>query len=237
MWVDLDFNSPMSDERAAQLVASLPLAGARVVDVGCGWAELLLRMLAADQTATGEGVDSDPAAIARARDLAGDRGLSDRVRLQVGDAAAWTGAPADVLLCIGSSHAWGGASAALSALRSLLRPGGQLVLGEAVWTRPPPPEALRALAATADEYGSVAELVDTAVGSGYRPLAVAEASAQEWDSFESRFAAAWERWLLANPDVPGADEVRARADQHRAGWLHGYRGVLGFAFLRLGVSR
>ena len=34
---------------------------------------------------------------------------------------------------------------------------------------------------------------------------------------------------------PSADELRAQADAHRQGWLHGYRGVLGFAYLTLGV--
>lgn len=119
--------------------------------------------------------------------------------------------------------------------RPLLCPGGRLVLGAEFWTRPPSPEALRALGIEADALGSLADLVDAAIMAGFRPLAVAEASMAEWDSFESRYAAAWERWLLANPDAPEADQVRARADAHRERWLRGYRGVLGFAYLTLGV--
>lgn len=49
----LDFNSPLSDERADRLIRTLaPLAGLRVVDLGCGWAELLLRALAAEPAAS-----------------------------------------------------------------------------------------------------------------------------------------------------------------------------------------
>ncbi len=235
LWVDLDFNSPMAGCRASALVASLPLRAARVVDLGCGWAELLLRCVAAEPTATGVGVDTHEAAITHGRSEAAARGLADRVTLQVGDAAAWSGEPADVLLCVGASHAWGGTTQALAGLRTFVRPNGRLVFGEAFWTRPPTPEALQALDADVDDYGSLADLVELAVGAGFRPIAVAEASTDEWDSFESRYAGAWERFLLTEADGAEADEVRARADGHRARWLCGYRGVLGFAYLTLGV--
>jgi hypothetical protein len=39
--------------------------------------------------------------------------------------------------------------------------------------------------------------------------------------------------LLANPDDPEAERVRAKADEHRKRWLRGYRRVLGFAYLTL----
>src|SRR5260370_3540395 len=56
---NLVFNAPMSDTRATELVASVqPLAHARVADLGCGWAELLLRTLAAEGTPTRVGLDT-----------------------------------------------------------------------------------------------------------------------------------------------------------------------------------
>lgn len=226
----------MSEKRAAALVASLrPLGGARVVDLGCGWAELLLRVVGSDPTASGLGIDIDEVAIVHGRSNAAVRGLAQRVELRVGDAAAWSGERADILLCIGANHPWGGIPEALAALRSLLRPGGRLVFGAEFWAVPPTPEALRALDITADAYGSLADLVATAVGTGFRPLAVVEASPPEWDSFESGYTAAWERYLLASPEAPDADQVRSRADAHRDRFLRGYRGVLGFAYLTLGV--
>ena len=55
----LDFNAPLSDRRAAALVAGVgPLADKSVLDLGCGWAELLLRILAGEPTATGVGIDN-----------------------------------------------------------------------------------------------------------------------------------------------------------------------------------
>jgi SAM-dependent methyltransferase len=231
---DLDFNSPLSDARVSRLIRTLqPLDGARVVEVGCGWAELLLRIAAAQPSAHAVGIDTDEAAIEHGRANAAARGLSDRVDLQVADALKWDAPAADVAICVGASHAWGGTAAALDALRLLVRPGGRVLLGEGIWMQPPTDAAVAALGGDPDEFGSLADLVDLAVARGLRPLEVSQASAEEWDAFESGYALAWERWLLANPDDPEAERVRAKADEHRKRWLRGYRGVLGFAYLTL----
>jgi len=233
---NLVFNAPMSDTRATELVASVqPLAHARVADLGCGWAELLLRMLAAEGTATGVGIDTDAGAIERGLAAAAARGLRDRVRLEVADIAAMTSGPADVVLCIGASYAWAGVRPALQAIRPLLRPGGRLLLGEPYWERPPGPQALAALGAVAGDLGSLADLTDLAVACGYGITAVATASTGEWDAYESGWCGGLERWLLHHPCSPRADRVRAAADRHRQGWLNGRRGTLGFAYLTLSI--
>jgi SAM-dependent methyltransferase len=233
----LTFNAPLSDARAAELVASLgPLAGTRVVDLGCGWAELLLRVLAKEPTATGAGIDTNAAEIERGSANAATRGLTGRVRFDVGDATAYPDGRADVVLCIGASHAWAGTHQALQAVRPLLRPGGRLLFGDGYWQRPPGPETLAALGGDPGEFGSLAELADLAIDSGYRLLALSTAGTDEWDAFESRWCGGLEQWLLSHPDSPDAARVRAVADEHRRGWLHGYRGTLGFAYLTLAAS-
>ena len=58
LWDDLLFLSPMSSDRADALagwVADGLREGGTVLDVGCGWAELLLRVLAGAPTARGRG--------------------------------------------------------------------------------------------------------------------------------------------------------------------------------------
>jgi SAM-dependent methyltransferase len=234
LYHDLSFNSPLSDDRAARMIRTLGrLDRALVVDIGCGWAEMLLRVLAAAPSATGVGIDADEDVIARGRANAERRGMADRVDLRVTDAVAWTGEPADVAICIGSSHALGGTAEALSALRDMVKPGGRVLLGEGIWSRPPTEAATAALGGTPDEYVTLAELVDLAVAQSWRPLDIGEASAQEWDEFESGYALAVERWLLEHPDDPQFAAVQAGADTHRARWLHGYRGILGLAYLTL----
>lgn len=71
----LTWNTPLSEEHAAQLVAACaPDAGARIVDLGSGWGELLMRLVESAPGSTGDGVETDSEAVARGRELAGERG-------------------------------------------------------------------------------------------------------------------------------------------------------------------
>ena len=76
----LIFHGPLSEARASRLVARLTRNTPRtVLDIGCGWGELMLRILAAAPGATGFGLDTDESDLARGRDNARARGLAGRV--------------------------------------------------------------------------------------------------------------------------------------------------------------
>src|SRR5262245_60508682 len=99
--------TPLSDERAARLVKFLADGSpGSILDIGCGWGELLLRVLAAAPDAVGEGVDLDTVAIAHGQALARSRGLADRVDIRVNDARDLAGGW-DAVICIGASQVWG----------------------------------------------------------------------------------------------------------------------------------
>lgn len=222
---DLEFNAPLSGAKANELISALePGEDIEVVDLGCGWGELLLRLLTAAPRASGIGVDTNAAELGRGQRNAEARGIADRVRFCSADATAWSGA-ADLAITIGSSHAWGGADPALRALRERLRPGGRVLFGEGFREGPLP-----------QHFGvplSLAELVALAGQHEFRVLKLSTASNDEWDDFESRWCGALDKWLLANPGARQRDEVRELVDEHRSTWLRELRGVLGFAFLVL----
>ena len=231
---DLLFNAPLSAQRADHLAAFVAHDGGHVLDVGCGWAELLLRTVELSPGTRGTGVDVDSAALEHARELATARGLAERVTLIEGQGAEVAQGPVDGVLSIGARHVWGPDDAtALGRLRGVVRRGGRVVYGDGIWSRPPTPAAVEPLGGTPDEFGTLADVVDAALDAGFRVLAVGEASQQEWDAFESGYSAGYERWLLDNPDDPDADDIRARAAQHRRAYLRGYRGILGHSFLEL----
>ena len=237
---DVTFHGPLSEERAGRLIDSLlPLDDGYVLDLGCGWAEFLLRTLEAAPTATGAGVDLKEADIAHGRANAARRGLADRVDLHVADVGQWQpDRPADAVIVNGASQVWGGdplqhTENALTAAKELVKPGGKFLLGECFWEREPTDAQLAAMPVPRDQYRSLAGLVDLAIEHGYRPLWVEQASLDEWDVFENGHGLAWERWLRANPDSPHVEEVRARADRQRNYRLHGWRGVMGLAYLTL----
>jgi SAM-dependent methyltransferase len=232
----LDFMGPLSAGRADRLAAELAaVRPATVIDLGCGWGELLLRVLAAAPGARGVGVDTHGPDLARARANAAARGLADRVTFVEGPGAEHASV-ADVVVNVGAYQAFGDVAAALRTLADLVTPGGRLLFGAEFWERPPTPGQLADMwpGSSADDCTDLVGLVDLAIAAGFRPLCVETATRGEWEVFESGLAAEPEEWLLANPGHPAADEVRAKLDNQRNIWLRGHRDVLGFAYLTLG---
>jgi SAM-dependent methyltransferase len=219
---DLRFMAPLSEQRAETLVKFLArdLRGV-VLDIGCGWSELLLRVINRAPDAVGFGIDLDGEAIERARQLATQRGLKERITLVCGDAKTASPKEADALICIGASQIWGPPiednqpldyASALMALRAKVSSGARVVYGEGIWSQPPTPRAVEPLAGRLDELVPLPELVDIAVAHGFMPVSVEEANIDEWDEFESGFGAHYARWLSEHgADDAGADEIRARA--------------------------
>jgi len=234
--------SPLSGWRADELVQFVAAqARGAVVDVGCGWAGLLIRLLEMSPSIKGIGLDLDDQGFAHAMDVASTRGVADRLQLIAGDAKATM--PADVggAICIGASQVWGTAAeaampldygAALRALRRQVRPGAPVVYGEGIWSRAPTAAAAAPLAGRLDEFIFLPDLVDLATQCGFAVMQVHEASQDEWDRFESGYVARWLTWLAANGQThPDHAAVTARVQRQRDAYFRGYRGVLGMAYL------
>src|SRR5215813_6310112 len=83
---DLTFMAPLSDERASMLCGFVAVtARGTVVDVGCGWAELLIQVLENESSLRGLGIDLNADSVAHGRALAQERGVADRLSLIAGD--------------------------------------------------------------------------------------------------------------------------------------------------------
>lgn len=240
----LAFMAPLSEQRAERLVRFLSGGpGGKVVDIGCGWGELLLRVVASCPHLEGIGIDTNPDAIANAQQRARERNVSTKVEFIVGDAKVHAPRDAASAVCIGASQALAVAEGhdgpmnyrlALRSLRELVARGGRVVYGEGIWSAPPTVQAVAPLAGRLDEFVTLPELVEIAVSCDFMPFAFHEASLDEWDVFESGYSARYATWLAEHPrDHPDAPEVQDLARQQRKGNLSGYRGVLGMAYLEL----
>ncbi|MFD4538538.1 SAM-dependent methyltransferase [Streptomyces bauhiniae] len=232
----LTFHGPLSSARADAIVDRLSANRPRtVLDIGCGWGELLLRALEAVPKARGTGVDLDEADLARGRRSAEERGLAGRVDFLAESARDTARGPADLVLCVGASQALSDddcpTAEALHALRGLVSDGGRVLLGEGFWERTPTPAELAGMwpGASESDHHILPALLDLAVEAGFRPEWTETATLAEWDHFESGYQADQEVWVATHPE---AVEVRERLDRHRSQWMS-YRGVLGMAYLTL----
>jgi SAM-dependent methyltransferase len=232
----LDCNSPTASWRFERQVDECAAGGpAVIVDIGCGWGELLQRVAARVPTAKAYGIDSDRELLERGRAGAVERGIADRVEFVEYQGKDWE-TPADLVICIGAAHAFGTGADALRALYAIVKPGGRLLFGDGVWERVPTDAELKPMwpGTTAEEFLLLPDLVDVAVETGFRPLRVESVERSEWDDFESRIQMDKEVWLQAHPGHPDAERIREAADRNRDWWLRGHRGLLGFAYLTLG---
>src|SRR6516165_8886234 len=65
------WNTPLSEDHADLLLARMNISqGDHILDLGCGWGELLLRAVAGISDTNGTGVDHDTWALERGRNLA-----------------------------------------------------------------------------------------------------------------------------------------------------------------------
>lgn len=244
LYESLTWLTPLSEERAAHLVAFLSdPTPTEILDMGCGWGELLLRVLTAAPQARGRGVDSAAVSIDRARQQALNRGLFDRVTFESVPGLEAEDRPAEAVICIGASQIWGPPveaaqpldyAAALRALRALVLPGGRLVYGEAIWSATPHPAATAPLAGRDDEYLTLDALSEQIRDAGFEIVDADQASIQEWDVFEAGYRDRFTRWLEAHDaDHPSAGQIRQQYEEQRAAYEEGYRGVLGMAYFCL----
>ena len=232
----MQFNAPLSNQRADRLVELLALSpDDAVVEIGCGRG-VLLQKVVKRWGCQALGVDIDAAVIETARQAAAAKGLA--ITFRCADAKLLPLKPVSLAICIGATHAYGQGERAwhnaLTVLSRLVRPGGQILIADGFWARDPDPEYLEFLGEEPGIDKTNAENIATAKALGLTPLYAARSSPDEWDHFEWSHTLAAERAALANPS-----EATAQQRQHRRRWQAAYerwgRGTMGFGFYLLGV--
>ncbi|SPN99944.1 uncharacterized protein DNG_02796 [Cephalotrichum gorgonifer] len=225
----LTWNTPLSEAHATDLLGRLQLSEAKsIVDIGCGWGELLLRAAAlAGPDIKATGVDTDQLLLDRGARNALERNIAAEFVQQRGEEFRGT---ADRAVCIGSSHTLGGTREMLKRLAEVV-PRGRVLVGDNCYDSPPAKEVVDVLG---EGILTLVEIVQLCRETGWEVLHLSTADQREWDDFESGHRAGPREWLLAHPDDPQAAEVRELHDGREREYLGAYRGVLGLVYLVLG---
>ncbi|KAF5990390.1 cyclopropane-fatty-acyl-phospholipid synthase family protein [Streptomyces sp. WAC00263] len=223
--------APLDDDSVRRLLErGIPRDGARVLDLGCGGGEWLLRALAAHPQLRAEGVDISESALAHARSAARTLGLQERLVLHQEDAADFA-APHlfDLVISVGATHAFGGLLATLEAARKHLAPGGRVLVGDGFWSQEPSPDAVEMLGDLAD----LPTTVDGVISGGWTPVYGHISTSRELDDYEWAWTGSLASWALDHPDDPDSSQALAASTTHRTEWLSVYRDAFGFVCLIL----
>ncbi len=228
------FCSPMTSERAGRLVSLLDLPESpSMVDLCCGKAELLLRLVEQTQ-GLGLGVDLSRAFITEGQERAATRGISDRVRLVCSDVNAYPFEPGshDLAMRIGGADHAGAFGDQVARLRDLVRPGGSVLIADVYWRKEPPAERFSPFMR---EDGPMrlefhAEKAAILQANGLDLLYTMTSTEDEWDHYEGLCIRAVERWAVENPGDPRRESVLARARDAYGDYLAWRREYLGFGF-------
>ncbi|HEU0131494.1 MAG TPA: methyltransferase domain-containing protein [Mycobacteriales bacterium] len=199
-----DLQNPTSRAKLRLLAERLRLGpGDHLLDVGagrCGPAVLFASETGCRVTA----VEQFGGFVAAARERAAAAGVAHLVTVVEGDGAAYPlpGEVYDVAACLGASFVYGGFAATLARLRSGVRPGGHVVVGEP-YARVPGQEL------GGEVLPDLGGLLAIVAAHDLRPVSVITASDDDWDTYHSLHLLALEDWLDEHPDDPDAAEVVA----------------------------
>ncbi len=228
----LDFWNPAHATRIDTLLDLVPLSpGQRVLDVGCGNAEVLLR-LAERYGTKSVGVDRSPHALRIAKAaFAKRRPDADVTFLQQDIQASEPPAgPFDMIVWMGGPFLGRDQKSTFETFARWVEPGGHVLIGAGFWAQPPPAEYLEATGLTEDEQKDHATNIAWGVEAGLVPLYTCVSTRDEWDHFEGVIKTNVERYALAHPDNP---DPRGRLEQGRT-WFAAQqrwgRDTMGFGF-------
>lgn len=204
---------------------------ATIVDYGCGWGELVLRMLERWPTATGIGLDVHAPDIERAQRNATQRGLGERARFEAAEASSHE-ERADVVVSMGAYQAFGGIGESLTELWTRVQPGGRALFGCEYWRSQPTATELASMwpGASASDCLELPEIAEAAHSAGWTVLDMHDSTQAEFDAFDLGHLRPRLEWALEHPGEDASDEMRDAV----ISWLRGHRRPMGFVTFVMG---
>ena len=206
--------NPMTSAQLDEVVeATEPDAGHHVVDMACGYGEVLFRM-AAQREISGTGVDLSPWMIASAAAQTPVRAPNGTLQWVLGEARDYFPVHAsDIAVCIGAEWVWHDFSGTAKALAARLAPGGVAVIGAARLHTAADADLVRS------ERGAVETIDDQRnllAAHGLVPMHRVDPDDAGWDAYLARTAQAAADWAVAYPG-PRADRwIEEQADWQAA---------------------
>ena len=228
---DHDYCNPLSAAKFERLLDLLPLeATSRVLDLGCGRAELALRIIERFGS-TVVALDHSPHMLDAARERAEWTGALGRLHLDDTDIRDFRADPEtfhlSVMLDAGGIP--GGMPGICRQLRVWTRGGGYLLVGIGYWKRKPPGELAALMGGREREIVDHVGNVQAGVEAGLVPVHAVTATDDELDEYEWKACRSIERYARERPNDPDVPAMLDRSRRWRDAYLKWGRDALGFA--------
>lgn len=227
---DHDHCNPISSVKIERLLDLLPLADtSRVLDLGCGRAELALRIIERFGS-TVLAIDRSSLMLDAARERAEWTGALGKLYLDNADIRDFRADPETFHLCVmmGAGGIAGGMPGICQQLKAWTRSGGYVLIGEGYWRTRAHPDYLAVLGTTQGDLLDHRGNVQAGIDAGLVPMHAVTASTEEWDEYEWTYARAIERYAREQPEDPDVPAMQERARKWRDGYLRWGRDTLGF---------
>ncbi len=235
-----DYCNPISATKIERLLDLLPLVeSSRVLDLGCGRAELALRIIERFGSQV-VAIDNSSPMLDAARERAQWTGALGRLHLDNTDIRNYAADPETFHLSVylGAGGIDGGIGGICRKLKNWTQPGGYVLIGEGYWKRKAAADYLAVLDGNEFAYLDHRGNVQAGIDSGLVPMHAAVASDDEWDEYEWKYSRAIERYAREQPDDPDVPTMLERIRRWRDAYLRWGRDTLGFGaylFYRPGV--
>jgi SAM-dependent methyltransferase len=228
---DHDYMNPISAAKVERLLDLLPLDDvSRVLDLGCGRAELSLRIIERFGS-TVVAVDNSSMMLDAARERAEWTGALAKLHLDDIDIREFRADPETFHLSVmlGSGGIAGGMAGICKQLKTWTKSGGYVLIGEGYWRAKPHPDYLALLDGSESEFLDHKGNVQAGVDAGLIPMHATTASQDEWDDYEWKYCRSIERYAREQLDDPDNPWMLERIRRWRDGYLRWGRDTLGFA--------
>jgi len=228
---DHDYCNPISAAKIEKVLDLLPLDGSsRVLDLGCGRAELALRIIERFGS-TVIAVDRSELMLDAARERAQWTGALAKLHLDDSDIGNYQADPETFHLTVmlGAGGIDGGMAGICNQLKVWTKAGGYILVGEGYWQKKPRSDYVAFLGGPESQYVDHRSNVQAGLDAGLIPMHAATATPDEWDEYEWKYSRSIERYAGEHPDDPDVPEMLKRIRRWRDGYLRWGRDTLGFA--------
>lgn len=228
---DHDYCNPLSSAKIERLLDLMPLdEHSRVLDLGCGRAELALRIIERFGS-TVVAVERSSLMLDAARERAEWTGALGKLHLDSTDIRQFAADPETFQLTVflGAGGIDGGIAGVCRKLKDWTQPGGYLLVGDGYWKRKPSNEYLAILGGHDTEFLDHRGNVQAGIDAGLVPMHAAVASDDEWDEYAWKYARSIECYAGEQPADPDVPAMLERIRRWRDGYLRFGRDTRGFA--------